>query len=403
VYEFLGRQPTRRRRKPRELGLIAPPLEAGSLASVLATNLLPELRSRADIDMITVGDSTDPAAGARGAARIQVRADAIERAIGGYKRVLYCVDGDRTSAGVVAAALARGGVVIAVDPQFSRLYEGCSAEKSILRGRSFREAVSSMYPMWSEKLDSTEMPDARSLERAGVLMSAEILAAAEKFFVLSEYAAHAVRLDAPDGIQGRIVVLPLAVPQHGATAPARHVLDQPLIIGFVDDCLGDQLPRLLGAAASLRDHLPGIRLVISCTPNGAGHLRLRTVAAQLGLDDVLEYGGSATPAVLRRWLRQATVTLHLCDRPPLVPSLACLMSLATETPMIVTQTGAHSELPGDVAVFVGTNVSVGDLATLTRSVIVDQKRRDDLGRGAQHFVEEHSHAQTAAARLEALP
>jgi hypothetical protein len=71
--------------------------------------------------------------------------------------------------------------------------------------------------------------------------------------------------------------------------------------------------------------------------------------------------------------------------------------------MIVTQTGAHSELPGDVAVFVGTNVSVGDLATLTRSVIVDQKRRDDLGRGAQHFVEEHSHAQTAAALLEALP
>ena len=346
----------------------------------------------------------------------------VERLRGRYDGVCYTLGNSHHHLGALAMLRRRRGVVLAHDVRLTNLYRHEAGDPGLLPGGLVR-AVRRLYgDALPASLGAGGQLSAEELERYGLLLAREAVAASEAFLVSSGAAAALARTDAGGDLAGRVRVLPFAVAapgagpspfdEEGASTPAPPSaapwwgrgpdgLDAgPLVahFGIVDPV---KLPGLLvEACAALRPSLPGLRVAFVGPIAAALAQELSERSAELGISDALILTGPLGPRPYRAWLERATVAVQLRARFNGEASAALGECLACGVPTITSRSGWARELPDDALVKVPPATGAAELARVVADLVGDPSRRGSLAAAARREAAARSFDASAEALVE---
>ena len=154
-----------------------------------------------------------------------------------------------------------------------------------------------------------------------------------------------------------------------------------LLLGAVGNLRPDKdYPVLLHAAARLREHLPGVRLVVAGEGGNALEAELRALATRLGLGDTVVFAGfRADPERVLRAL-----DLFVLSSRSEGFSLSTVQAMACGLPVVATRSGGPEEIVADGRT--GILVAPGSPDALADAVLRlarDPEARARLGRAAR--------------------
>jgi glycosyltransferase involved in cell wall biosynthesis len=185
--------------------------------------------------------------------------------------------------------------------------------------------------------------------------------------------AYDVELPPPAPYDGGDPARPLRMVTVGWVNPNKHV---------------DAVLRALGADPVLRERLRYD--VLGPLNDSRGHAtHLRTLIAELGLEDVVQLRGFVDEPTLRAELSAADIFVNL-RAPAMEGASASLMeSLEHGRPIVVYDTGVYAELPDDAVVKVPPRDDAA-LGRALRVLVDDRGRRVALARAARDCAERHT-------------
>jgi glycosyltransferase involved in cell wall biosynthesis len=316
-----------------------------------------------------------------------------ERARGGYDCVVYCLGNSEFHAGALAQLRRRSGVVLAHEVRLTDLY-AFSAENPDAVPGGFASCLSSMYPGLPAGVTDTDRITAEQSERLGILMAAEVVELADRFVVMSRFAADRVRLDVPPELAARIHRIPFAgrdVVADATPSSARA----PIVasFGIVNGIKHNSLP-ITAFPAVLAQH-PDATLAFVGPCSDAERADLTELATTLGIAERVVVTGAVTDAEYAAWLDRAAVAVQLRRTANGECSGTIADCLASGVVTIITRIGAGRELPADAVVSTAPTASPAALAAQISALLADPAGRDALTARALAYAAEHSHAKAA--------
>jgi glycosyltransferase involved in cell wall biosynthesis len=313
-----------------------------------------------------------------------------ERARGGYDGVVYCLGNSEFHAGALAQLRRRSGIVLAHEVRLTDLYALSADEPGAVPG-GFAACLEKMYEGLPPGTGAAGRLDPDEAERIGVLMAAEVVALADRFVVMSNFAADRVRLDVHPDDADRIGVVPFGFPDPVADAtPA--TAREPIIASFgvVNEVKQNSL--LVGALPAVLARHPDASLAFVGPCAEADREQLTSLAAVLGVGERVVITGAVTAAEYASWLDRAAVAVQLRRTANGESSAAVADCLAAGAVLIVTGIGAGRDLPDDAVISVSPSVSAAELAAVVVDLLADPARRRDLAAAARVYAAAHSHA-----------
>jgi glycosyltransferase involved in cell wall biosynthesis len=291
----------------------------------------------------------------------------IERGRGGYDTVVTILDDDPNAYSALAMARAKGGHVILRNPALTRLYARLARERPDLEPRGFSGAVRSMY---EDRLpaglgNSNISPD--DVTKHGLLMTSEVVSAAQRVIVHSEHASHLVQLDAALDDADKIAVLPPAYPARDASVqgPDRLVIAR---VGL-DERATHTLIAAVATVAGERSDLE-VALVVEGRRPGE---QLRRLVEESDLRTGVTFALETDMPTWRALLRRASAAMELRHSPEPVVSAFVQETLAAGIPTVVSDVGPLGELPDGALVKVPPDAPAGLVATELGSLIDGQQ------------------------------
>jgi glycosyltransferase involved in cell wall biosynthesis len=386
------------RRRPR-VAVVTPLPPAPSGVADFSYRMLTELREFCDVHVFVDGcRHVDPYLGpTRAPDGIEVLPVRFlvdqERARGGYDCVVYCLGNSEFHAGALAQLRRRSGVVLAHEVRLTDLYALSGDEPGAVPG-GFAACLHAMYDGLPDDTGASGRLTADESERFGVLMAAEVVALADRFVVMSQFAADRVSLDIDPDYADRIVVLPFGgrdVVEDPTPADARG----PVIasFGIVNDIKQNSLP--IAALPAVLEQCPDASLVFVGPCADAERKQLTDLAEALGVSERVVVAGGVTDAEYAAWLDRAAVAVQLRRSANGECSGTVADCLASGAVPIVSGIGAGRDLPADGVVTVGPSATPGTLANAITELLGDAARRQRLADAGRGYAAAHSHAVVA--------
>lgn len=390
AFETLAARQRRPWRRRARVAFVSPfpPLHSGvaaysaRLVGAFAEELAAVARD-ATVDCFADGPSragSNPAPAGDWTSHSALRLVAIERAIGGYDRVVYVLGNSEFHRGALAALRRRPGTVMAHDVRMSGL----------LRLSGDRPAVAD-----------------EGAGRPGRLQVAEIAALADDLLVSSEAARRLAADELGPELAQRVGVLPFAMAleevelEAVAAARAHRGDGRPLVVSFgiVDP---SKLPHLLLAAVAAAERDLELAFVGPVSEPLAEDLLL--TAARLGLGGRVQVTGHLERSTYLDYLGRATLAVQLREGFFGEASAAVGDCLAAGLPTVVSDVGWMGELPADAVVKVDSSseTAVEELATTLGVLLDDAPRRAALSARAGEFAAQQTFRRAAAALVSAL-
>jgi glycosyltransferase involved in cell wall biosynthesis len=396
AYErLLARPRPPARRRP--LVAVATPLPpAASGVADYSYRLLEALREHCDVHAFADGcHRVDPALGPpRAPAGVEVlpvrHLVEHERARGGYDCVVYCLGNSEYHSGALAQLRRRSGIVLAHEVRLTDLY-ALSADEPGAVPDGFAATLSAMYDGLPAGIGSSGRLGPDEAERLGVLMAAEVVGLADRFVVMSEFAADRVRLDVRGEDIDRIGVVPFGIPDPVADA-TRAPEREPLVASFGVVNEVKQYALVLEAFPAVLDRHPGARLAFVGPCADADREEVATLGAALGIADRVTVTGAVGATEYASWLDRAAVAVQLRRTANGESSAAVGDCLAAGAVLVVTGIGAGRDLPDAAVVRVSPQLPAGDLAKVVADLLGDPERRTALAGAGQEYAAQHSFA-----------
>jgi len=394
AYEQLLARPRPAARRRPLVAMVTPLPPAGSGVADYSYRLLAALRAHCDLHAFADGcDRVDPELGpARAPEGVEVlpvrRLVDHERARGGYDCVVYCLGNSEYHAGALAQLRRRSGIVLAHEVRLTDLYAFGVDEPGAVPG-GFAACLDAMYDGLLPDTGAAGRLAADEAERLGVLMAAEVAALADRFVVMSEFAADRVRLDVRAGDAERVCVVPFGMPDpvEGATpSQARG----PIIASFGVVNEVKQYSLLVASLPAVLKRCPDAQLVFVGPCADADRNEVTARAAVLGVGDRVTVTGAVNSVEYASWLDRAAVAVQLRRAANGESSAAVADCLAAGAVLVVTAIGAGRDLPDSGVVPVASTVSEGELATVVADLLQDAERRAALAAAARLYAERHS-------------
>jgi glycosyltransferase involved in cell wall biosynthesis len=379
--EVLARPPPAVRRRPR-VAVVTPLPPAATGVADFSYRMLAELRDYCDVHAFADGSRhVDPALGpARAPDGVEVLPARFlgehERARGGYDCVVYCLGNSEFHGYALAQLRRRSGVVLAHEVRLTDLYALTADIPGAVPG------------------GATDRLSADAAERRGVLMAAEVVELADRFVVLSQFAADRVRLDVDPVYADRIVTLPFAgrdVVADATPADARG----PVVASFGLVNAVKQNGLLLAALPGILARVPDASVVFVGPCADAEREHLTKLAADLGVTDRVTITGAVPDAEYGWWLDRAAVSVQLRRSANGESSATVADCLAAGAVPVVSDIGTGRDLPADSVVRIGPAATAADLATVVADLLEDPGRRNALAAGGRTYAAAHSYAALA--------
>jgi glycosyltransferase involved in cell wall biosynthesis len=319
-----------------------------------------------------------------------------ERARGGYDCVIYCIGNSEFHGGALAQLRRRSGVVLAHEVRLTDLYALSGDVPGAVPG-GFAACLHEMYDELPDGVGAQGRLTPAESERFGVLMAAEVAALADRFVVMSHFAADRIGLDIDAEDAERVVVLPFGgrdVVEHPTPAA-----DRPPVIasfGIVNDIKQNSLA--VAALPMVVEACPDASLVFvgPCADSEREHLA--DLAETLGVSEHVVVAGGVTDAEYDDWLDRAAVAVQLRRSANGECSATVADCLASGVATIVSGIGAGRELPPDGVVTVAQTATPAVVAAAIVELLDDAGRRQRLADAGRAYAAEHSYA-TVARRL----
>jgi glycosyltransferase involved in cell wall biosynthesis len=399
AYERVLARPRPPARRRPLVAVVTPLPPAASGVADFSFRMLTALREYCDVHAFVDGcRHVDPALGpARapdGVEMLPVRflVDQ-ERARGGYDCVVYCLGNSEFHAGALAQLRRRSGIVLAHEVRLTDLYALSGDEPGAVPG-GFAACLHSMYDGLPAGIGASGRLTSDESERFGVLMAAEVVALADRFVVMSRFAADRVGLDIDAEYADRVAVLPFG---------GRDVVEDPMpaaqrapiiaSFGIVNDIKQNSLP--IEALPAVLARYPDASLVFVGPCADAERRHLTELAAALGVPDRVLVAGAVADAEYAQWLDRAAVAVQLRRSANGECSGTVADCLASGAVPIVSGIGAGRDLPADGVVTVGPSATPGSLANVIIDLLGDPTRRQGLADAGRAYAADHSHAVVA--------
>ncbi len=406
AYErVLTRTRARGRRRPL-VAFVSPLPPAASGVADYSYRLLEALRAHCDVHAFADGTQRVPAelGAPRAPAGVEVfpvrhLADR-ETALGGYDCVVFCLGNSEFHTGALAQLRLRSGIVLAHEVRLTHLYTFGADEPGAVPG-GFAACLHSMYDGLPAETGRDGRLDSDEADRMGVLMVAEIVALADQFCVMSEFAADRVRLDAPAADAARVTVVPFAYPEPIAEAtPAAARAPIVATFGVVNEVKQNAL--LVAALPDLLARRPAVSLALVGPCSDAAREHLTTLATDLGVESRVMITGTVSAKEYASWLDRAAVAVQLRRTANGESSAAVADCLAAGVALVATGIGAGRELPVDAVVTVSPSLSSGALAGVVDDLLGDPERRERLADAARRYASRNSFGAVARHLYEAV-
>jgi glycosyltransferase involved in cell wall biosynthesis len=218
-----------------------------------------------------------------------------------------------------------------------------------------------------------------------------VVSLADRFVVMSHFAADRVRLDIDGEHDDRICVLPFAgrdiVPD---PTPASERGPTVASFGIVNDIKQNALA--IAALPGLIERCADAQLVFVGPCADAERDHLLKSAADLGVSDHVTLTGSVSDTEYAAWLDRAAVAVQLRRAANGECSGTVADCLASGAVPIVTGIGAGRDLPEDGVVSVNPSVSATQLANVLADLLTDPERRTRVAAAGRAYAAAHSHA-----------
>jgi len=338
----------------------------------------------------------------------------VDRAIGGYDRIVDVLGNSEYHCGALAALRDRRGVVMAHEVRLTSLMRLSANARGAMPGgltAAIRRAYGDAVPSLPGDQDSVSDAD---LERLGYLLLRDVAIDADQVLLSSEAARRLAAADVGPELSSRLSVLPFAMALEDAELAAinatraslgrRVASDCPLIVSFgiVDPV---KLPRVLVEAAAAMSDRREVHLAL------VGPISSKLATELTELVDELEIAGRVTltghvdRSAYLEYLGMATVAVQLRAGFGGEASAAVGDCLAAGVPTIVSNVGWLGELPDAVVVKLDRTSPASAKAELgdkLLSLLDHPETMTKLSTSAAAYAAEHTFARTAAALLDAL-
>jgi glycosyltransferase involved in cell wall biosynthesis len=389
AYEGLLARPRRGRRSKPLVAVVTPLPPAASGIAVYTFRLIDALQSHCDVHVYPDGERwvQDDGTTVRVPDGVEVLPlaclSAQDTAHGGYDCVLYCIGNSQYHSGALAQLRRRRGVVLAHEARMTELYALAIDEPDAVPG-GFAAALRAMYgdalPAEAARVGRLS---ADAAERLGLLMAQELVALAERFVVMSEFAAELVRIDAPQ-YADKVATVPFGMPAPGRDAtPAADREPLVVTVGVVNEV--KQTSLLLEALPHLLERHPDVRMAVVGRCSDDDRDQLVALASLLGVSDKVTVTGEVDEASYRAWLDRAAVAVQLRRTSNGECSAAVADCFAAGAPVVLTDIGANRELPSAVAARVSPYITAPELADVLADLLADPSRRRAMAAaGAEH-------------------
>jgi glycosyltransferase involved in cell wall biosynthesis len=396
VYDGLLTRPRPPARRRPLVAMVTPLPPAASGVADYSYRLIEALRAHCDVHAFADGrHRVDPELGPpRAPDGVEVlpvrRLVEQERARGGYDAVVYCVGNSEYHSGALAQLRRRSGIVLAHEVRLTDLYALSADEPGSVPG-GFARTLAEMYDGLPPGIGESGRLGADEAERLGLLMASEVVALADRFVVMSEFAADRVRLDVRAEDADRIGVVPFGMPDPvagAAPAPARD----PLVVSFGVVNEVKQYALVLEAFPGVVARCPDARLAFVGPCADADRAEVATLATALGIADRVTVTGTVTAAEYAVWLDRAAVAVQLRRTANGESSAAVADCLAAGAVLVVTGIGAGRDLPDAAVVRVSPVIAPAALATVVADLLGDPERRTALADAARRYAAQHSFA-----------
>jgi glycosyltransferase involved in cell wall biosynthesis len=233
-------------------------------------------------------------------------------------------------------------------------------------------------------------------------MAREAIAFADSFVVHSEYAAHLARRDASPEQRHKVRVVPFAFPDPGSFSrpplePSEMVIGT---FGVVSSAV-KQTDKVLDAFFTVANERADCVLVVAGPPAGPReyeHLQARV--DEIGLAERVRLLGYLEGAKFREVVSLTTAAVQLRGMSMGESSASVADCLAAGVPTVATGIGATRELPDDVLVKVGVEITPNVLARTLLALLDDAPRRASMTAAAQAYARERSFEHSAQLLVE---
>ena len=384
-------------RRRRTVAVVTPWPPAASGVALYSARLVEEMSQHVDVEVFVEGDERPDTFSDDG--RIVTRPArsfrAVEAARGGYDAVFVCIGNSEFHC--VGLSLIREArlnpVTLVHEIRLTELYRHGAARGAVPEGIS--EALTSMYGTLPPGLVHDEWIRPEVAERHGIFMAREIIALSRRVIVTSEFAARLARIDARDGDQHKIHVVPLAYPEVVAEKPERdeHLLGS---FGLVNEV---KRPLLLVQAVSiLRQRGRNVGLVFAGPASEHDRQEIVTEAVRHGVEHEIEITGHLDDARYANVMSRVSLAVQLRAQTNGESSAAMHDCIASGVPLVVTSIGAARELPEFVEK-VSVEVTADELASRVGELLDDRSRREHMAEAGLSYAKAHDFAQAAALTL----
>jgi glycosyltransferase involved in cell wall biosynthesis len=199
------------------------------------------------------------------------------------------------------------------------------------------------------------------------------LASAHAVLAVSNMLAQELRTAFPAQAT-KIAVLPNAVPIDLFRSPPldERVADELLFVGYRKASKG--IENILRAVALARERRPAITLrLLGRSPDEATEGRWQSIAADLGISDVVTFEPSVDRAGIAAAMARASLFVHPSPRETF--GVVAVEALAAGLPVVATDSGGVSEILGPNPDDVGALVAIDDPAALAAAIVRTLERR----------------------------
>lgn len=389
------------------LVLASPLPPAWSGIADYTARLLPHLAKHWELVVVVADDDPPPLAALEQVTVIHARSWEWYRHLGRLDRLLLCLGNSQFHLHVPEMCARHGGVVLAHDVRMTALHclrAAASADRhmlsALIAARHGPQLAGEIRAMEERAPVHECFNEVRArLEAANALLLGPAVCGADAVVVHSRLAARLATLDLPEsGPPVSVVPFGHPDPDPGPDTRAGTVI---ATFGGVEP--EKQPVTLVNALATVRQRIPDATLrFVGSLPNPSLRPLLEQTAARLGVADAVHYCGRLDADAYAAELRRATIAVQLRGVVNGEASAAVADCLAAGIPTVVTDIGAHAELPDTVAVRVPPRITGARLGQDLGRLLEDTERRSRLERSAREYAAGSSFAVAAEALTQAL-
>ena len=394
AYEGLAARPRvlRRARSRPRIAYVSPLPPQRSGVADYSYRLLERLSRYCDIDAFVdraLGEQEGPPGIRVGAI---AHFEMFEHLRGGYDRVLICLGNSEHHAAALDLLRRRGGVVLAHDIRLVGMYAYASLHRKDLEPRTLSEILCEMYEgKIPDEIGQSGSIALEDVDAHHIFMAREAIAAADRFAVHSEYAAHLARSDAAVADRHKVCVAPFAFPDSAEFSSFDAPAAGSILGTFGVVAPVKQTDKVIDAFSVVARDRPDCELVVAGPPAGAGdYERLREQVSRHGLTDRVRLLGHLDGESFRQAVAQTTVAIQLRAVSMGESPASVGDCLAAGVPTVVTALGSALELPDEAVVKVEPDIRPEVLGELLLGLLDDAPRRASLGATAQALARERS-------------